>query len=149
MDYPLAYQPETSRMLLIGIVAIGLGILFLILAKVLRMVFRYWLPKPFLGDGFNNEWAELKKQEMAKSSESNMVLNPGSDWPNDDEAYRSREKVSSGSISTSPKTMAYELDDVEEIGQGEMSLLKEWLDDSTHSEDQWVENFYSRTRDYS
>ena len=121
-------------------VVISLSVIFL---WWIKNVLRHRLPKPFLGDGSNLEWAELKRAELkATRIES------------EDLSTTSKDLGSSVSSSGIPQADTYGLQFGRNGGDNphltlehsidDDSLLQAWLAETEHIDDEWAEKLLGK-----
>lgn len=104
-----------------------------------KNVGRHRIPRPFLGEGPNVEWAEMKRAELASgeqeygpeephSSYSPAGVLDGLESENQLLAHDSKEngRDAPGSIP-------------QDVAKGNDELLTAWLEDTGHFEDEWAE----------
>ena len=125
--------------LLIGLVVIAAGFVGFVLIWWVKNVLRHKLPRPFLGDGSNVEWAEQMRAEIAASGYA-------SDQDIFDTARQSEGKASGDEPVVDSIERTYsrndnrsEKDSLESLSSvSEDDLLRSWLSDTGHSDDEWV-----------
>ena len=109
----------------------------------IKNVLRHRLPKPFLGDGPNLEWAELKRAELKETTEEPEVL---STTPKD--------LGSSVTSSGIPQADTYGPQFGRDGGDNphitlehtidHESLLQAWLAETGHIDDEWAEKLLGK-----
>lgn len=117
-----------------GLLLDGNGLTWLKIAGLMR------IPRPFLGDGANHEWAERKRSELKAGlfSRDHRVLNPQeaiSWFPRDVNGGRGIVVApGEGPDQAGP-----------EISSGDQEkLLKAWLEGNSHREDEWVKKILGK-----
>ncbi len=109
----------------------------------IKNVFRHRLPRPFLGDGPNLEWAELKRAELKATT-----IEP------EDLSTTSKDLGSSVLSSGAPQADTYGLQFGRNGGDSPHltleytidhdSLLQAWLAETEHIDDEWAEKLLGR-----
>ncbi len=109
----------------------------------IKNVLRHRIPKPFLGDGSNMEWAELKRSELMATT-----IGPK------DLSTTSKDVGSSSSSSGILQADTYGLQFGRNGGDSphlalentidDDSLLQCWLDSTGHSEDAWAKKLLGK-----
>ncbi len=132
------------------LLAIALGAVLILLIRVVwwwvTNVAQHRMPRPFLGDGANVEWAELKRAELEAGG---LVFEPG-DLSVSDFDSESTERSGGQSSSLGSKSNANESDTghQSENGVSQEHLLQEWLSETGHADDEWVEKLLGESRKY-
>ena len=130
------------------LLAIALAAALILLVRVVwwwvTNVARHRMPRPFLGDGANVEWAELKRAELEAGG---LVFEPGDLSVLD---FDSESTVRSGGQSSSlgSRSNANESDTghQSENGVSQDHLLQEWLSKTGHTDDKWAEKLLGESR---
>ena len=119
---------------------IGVVLLVKIILWWVKNVVRHGLPKPFLGDGSNVEWAEQKRSEIAAGGiayDPEMI----------DDARHSDARASESDLETESRGVSIggNANHSEKNSSGSLNsiseedLLHSWLSDSSHADDEWAE----------
>ncbi len=132
-----------------SIVAFGAFLLFILvllrpLIKRLRNSVSERLPRPFLGQGPNIEWAAIKRAELeadAKASASGTQGGYGLDsWPdNANVKGTSRVAAKQDSGDAHRDIRAPEIN----LRENQETLLHDWLTSSYHNDDEWAAKLLS------
>ena len=116
-----------------GLFLRGNGLTWMKIAVLMR------IPRPFLGDGHNNDWAERKRAEIVSGAAG---LGPSA---NGEESAESQdEKVPAGSEIAGQRIEQHHgsddarADDPDVNYDDEAALLESWLDSTQHSDDRWA-----------
>ncbi len=139
----------TDRVSLISIVAFG-ALLFFILVLLRPLTKRLGnsvaerLPRPFLGEGANVEWAAIKRAELeadAMASASGTQHGYGSDsWPDIASAKGSfRVAAKQDSDDAHRDILAPESSLIE----NQETLLQDWMTSGDHNDDEWAAKLLS------
>ena len=112
-----------------------------------KNVLRNRLPRPFLGDGPNMEWAEMKKAELDahKFNSAPMTddLSEGAYWlPEHEDPIEKAE--STGFDQNGPDDEMAEFE--ASVAGNEEALLIEWMKESDHIDDPWVKRLLEKKR---
>ena len=140
MNGPFALVSSSVAVVIIGLAVMAAGFIGFVIIWWIRNVLRHRLPKPFLGDGSNVEWAEQKRVEIAAggiASDPEMINEAGH---SNIEATDSDLEIESRGASIGGNGIHSEKDLPE--GPNEINkddLLHSWLSDSGHSDDEWAE----------
>lgn len=121
-----------------ALILISLLLVIKFLMSWLKEVFLHRLPKPYLGDGPNVEWAMKKRAEF---EEGKLIFEPSIDEPSEPVAWHLEEtgdkpKANDDNLNGSEN---WHIDFEAPSGEQEEMLLQSWLKDTNHIDDAWVE----------
>ena len=121
-----------------GLVFKGEGFTWIKIALLVR------IPRPFLGEGPNTEWAERKREELvtgySEVESETVAVDVSTDASNETDMAKPTE-AQGFSINLAPDE---ELDADYPESVAEDSLLQSWLDGTGHDEDAWAEKLLGR-----
>ncbi len=139
----------TSNLSPIGILLVAAFVICVVIALSvislwwIKNVLRHRLPKPFLGDGSNLEWAELKRAELKATT-----MEP------EDLSTTSNDLGSSIPSSGVPQADTYGLQFGRNDGESPQlslehtidhdSLLQAWLAETEHNDDEWAKKLLGK-----
>ena len=136
----LSSTPVSARIVLGALSLIGVVLLVRILIWRVRNVVRHRLPKPFLGEGSNVEWAEQMRFEIAAGRivhDPEMIDVAGN---SDVKASDSDPKTESRGVSIGGNGNHSEKNSSGSHNSiNEDDLFHSWLSDSSHADDEWAE----------
>lgn len=139
MNSLLASVPPAVSAALAVIAIIGATLVGLVLIRWVKGALRPWLPKPFLGEGSNVEWAELKGAEIAAGGNTDEEHIGDSTLRHDGRAsgYETVEEANRLSVVKNGKHSDTSSGESPDIIR-ENDLLSSWLSKAEHPEDQWA-----------
>ena len=117
-----------------GLLLNGTGLTWLKIALLTR------IPKPFLGEGSNKEWAERKRREL---TEGELAPGPRIYQPNEAIPWMRNEPAAALEPDDGAKSNGQEPHEPETIEEHE-KLLESWLADTGHSDDAWAERLLGK-----
>lgn len=134
-----------SQIAIIALVLVGALLVGRILLRWLNNVFLHRLPRPFLGDGPNMEWAVKKRAELEEgkltiepsiyepSEPVSWYLEERGDEPKPEASNDNRDGSEGGNFAVEGL-----------IGEDEESLLMSWLQETGHIDDSWAEKLLEK-----
>jgi hypothetical protein len=143
MSAPFSISPSVSAVL-IGLVILTAGFIGFVAIWWIRNVLRHRLPKPFLGDGSNVEWAEQKRAEIAgvqlaavpMTSQSNEAI----PWMAGEHLkFRASNREDGDGRHPERESLVESLS-----SEDDRLLLMTWLESTSHRDDAWVHNLLGR-----
>ena len=139
MNSPFAPLSSNVSAVLIGLAIVAAGLIGFVIIWWIRNVLRHRLPKPFLGDGLNVEWAEQKRVEIAAGGFANDPEMINDDGHSDVTASDRGLETDSRGISIGGRGNHSYKDSPESLNKiNEEDLLRSWLSDSAHTDDEWA-----------
>ena len=128
----------------VGILLPVAAVLVVLIVWWVKNVGRHRIPRPFLGEGPNVEWAEMRRAELTEAkqghgpaeSHSKNSLADGMDGPESKNTLHVHGSKESGkdALGSLPQDMA----------KGDEELLKAWLGETGHLDDAWAEKLLGR-----
>lgn len=136
----LSSIPVSAQIVLGALSLTGVVLLVRILIWWVRNVVRHRLPKPFLGEGSNVEWAEQKRFEIAAGGIAYDPETIDVDGRSDVRASDSDSKTESRGVSIGGDGNHSEKNSFGSHNSiNEDDLLHSWLSNSSHADDEWAE----------
>jgi len=123
-----------SAILADGLLLGGNGLSWLKIAALTR------IPRPFLGEGSNKEWAERKRREL---TEGELASGPRIYQPSEAIPWM-RPESEIAPEATDPSNSNGQDPEVPETIEENEKLLESWLAETGHSEDAWAERLLSK-----
>ena len=148
MSPALDSVPQGVLVALVGLIFLAFLLLIWTFLRWMKNVFRNRLPRPFLGEGPNMEWAQTKKAELEERQTNLTPTTYGmheeaATWLKESEEVLREDEPHRGSQSGTEVGPLI----LEDSVQGDKeALLKEWLSESGHIDDEWAENLVRRMR---
>ena len=139
MNAPFAPLSPNVSAVMIGLAIVAAGFIGFVIVWWIKNVLRHRLPKPFLGDGSNVEWAEQKRSEIAAGGiayDPEMIDDAGH---SDVNASDSDLETESMGVSIGGNNNHSEKNSSGSLSINEDDLLHSWLSDSSHADDEWAE----------
>lgn len=138
--------PQIAGIFLTALVLVVLLTVVRVFVWWAKNVVRHRLPKPFLGEGSNKEWADLKRAELKAggldlAGSANGTFR-GNQWMGDDGTGMSDLTATSG-ISDRLRDRRTIIE--APVGVNEQSLLRDWLAETGHVDDEWAEKLLGKS----